>query len=355
MTFTTAVLVALSLLGSTQAQNYTATYSYDPANPSSLPKTSEQGQLGTNRCGTGSDSSSLCQNLIINSIEDFCLYGPPYSNGKNASIGETERYEVSYCLKSGYGTRLFPDGTIKGAHWIQTPDYVQITGWGDFTTIGVPKTDAGGELDPHGADGNGNPIGGLVFGNSYNGTFIQFHEWTNYMSSTEFCVRACKPGVNARKLCQHIYDEMGCKFVMPGNYDTGYFDSCLGDTGEPMGIYGTSTFRQGDAVTPPPHPAPASSSCTRVASLTSYSPLPTGASVYSTITVVGTGSGAYTSLITSVSLPSTSTSSSSGAAGASATTTSSSNSGGAVKEGMNLVWAGFTVAVGTLLGAVVAL
>jgi len=63
---------------------------------------------------------------------------------------------------------------------VQTPDYVQITGpacslslrysiasqhcsnlystavgIGDLTKINIPSGDAGGELDPHGADGNG--------------------------------------------------------------------------------------------------------------------------------------------------------------------------------------------------------
>jgi hypothetical protein len=28
----------------------------------------------------------------------------------------------------GYGTRLIPDGAITGAHFVQTPDYVQVTG-----------------------------------------------------------------------------------------------------------------------------------------------------------------------------------------------------------------------------------
>ncbi|KAG8909268.1 hypothetical protein FRC01_007035 [Tulasnella sp. 417] len=360
MTLTTVLLITLSLLSGTQAQKYSATYTYDPVNPTSLPKTSEKGQLGTNRCGSGSSPSSLCQNLFVNSITDFCLYGPPYSNGKNATIGETERYEVAYCLKSGYGTRLIPDGTIKGAHWIQTPDYVQITGWGDFTTIGVPKGDEGGELDPHGADGNGNPIGGLVFGNSFNGKYIQYHEWTNYMSATEFCIRACKPGKNAKKLCEHIYDVMGCQWVMPGNYDLGYFDSCLGDTGLPMGIYGTSTFHQGDGRTPSAHPAPKSSSCTRVASLTSHAPLPSGLSVSSTVTVVGTGKSKYTSLIASViSLPTTTPTpahnvTSFGAAGA-APTTSTSSSSGAVGRNADSMWACFGVVLGSLVGAILVL
>lgn len=57
--------------------------------------------------------------------------------------------------QSGYGTRLIPAGAIKGAHFVQTPDYVQITGIGDLTSMNIPAGDAGGELDPHGATGNG--------------------------------------------------------------------------------------------------------------------------------------------------------------------------------------------------------
>jgi len=88
-----------------------------------------------------------------------CLWAPPYTDGTNSTIGETERIEVAWCMKDGYGTRLIPDGTIQGAHFVQTPDYVQVTGFGDFTKMNIPAGDQGGELDPHGADGNGNPVG----------------------------------------------------------------------------------------------------------------------------------------------------------------------------------------------------
>lgn len=68
---------------------------------------------------------------------------------------------------------MIPDGTITGAHFIKTPDFVQVTGKsafltrascliksfssgvGNLTFLNIPKGDAGGELDPHGADGNG--------------------------------------------------------------------------------------------------------------------------------------------------------------------------------------------------------
>ena len=64
---------------------------------------------------------------------------------------------VAYCTKSGRGTRLVPNGTLKGVHFVKTPEYVQVTGVGDFTKINIPKGDDGGELDNRGADAKGNP------------------------------------------------------------------------------------------------------------------------------------------------------------------------------------------------------
>ena len=94
--------------------------------------------------------------LTVNSVDDFCFFAPP-EPGPGSVIGNTERIEVAWCIKDGYGTRLIPDGTIQGAHFVQTPDYVQITGVGDFTKINIPAGDSGGELDNKGADGKGNP------------------------------------------------------------------------------------------------------------------------------------------------------------------------------------------------------
>lgn len=50
------VILALSLLG-VRAQTYSATYL-----PSNAPQQSEQGQTGTNQCGTGYNQTSQCQN-----------------------------------------------------------------------------------------------------------------------------------------------------------------------------------------------------------------------------------------------------------------------------------------------------
>ncbi|KIJ61580.1 hypothetical protein HYDPIDRAFT_31186 [Hydnomerulius pinastri MD-312] len=251
--YTLAGLISAASLA--LAGSYTATYT-----PQDAPYNSEQGQTGYNQCGTGYNQTSECQNAYLNAVQDFCIWAPP-EPGPGSAIGSTEQIEVAWCMKSGYGTRLIPDGTITGAHLVVTPDYVQVTGVGNLTNINVPAGDDGGELDPHGATGEGNPIGGLVFSSAF-GQLEQIHEWTNFVSDSEFCFRACKPGPNAAEMCQHIYDVMGCDWNMPANYDAGVFEACVGDSAQPMGVYGSSTFSQGQPATPAAHPIPSSSSCT---------------------------------------------------------------------------------------------
>ncbi|KAH8814760.1 carbohydrate-binding module family 13 protein [Flagelloscypha sp. PMI_526] len=237
-------------------QIWTVGYMYNQ-----LPATSQSGQYGTNNCGTSNSQSSKCQTGWINAVDDFCLWGPP----EKSTIGDSEQRGVAYCTKRGRGTRLIPDGTLKGVHFVKTPDYVQITGVGDFTKINVPGGDSGGEYDPHGPDNRGNPVGALLYGNSF-GNGLQYHEWTSFLSDGEFCIRACT-GPNAARNCQHIYDVMGCYWNMPANYDSGKFESCKGDNDEPMGVYGTSTWHQGVKPTPAAHSAAKSSSCTTYATI----------------------------------------------------------------------------------------
>ena len=230
----------------------------------SLPDKTQNGQFGTNNCGTGSSQDSNCQTAWINSIDDFCIWSP---HAPNSVIGDTEREGIAWCTKAGRGTRTIPDGTLKGVHWVETDKYVQVTGVGDFTKTNIRAGDDGGEFDPHGADANGNPIGGLLFGNTFRPN-MQYHEWTNFMSHNQFCIRACF-GPDATKYCEHIYDVMGCWWNIPANYDANVFESCKGAVGQPMGIYGTSTWSQGVNPTPAAHPAPASSQCVTQPTVTS--------------------------------------------------------------------------------------
>ncbi|KAK0472709.1 hypothetical protein IW261DRAFT_1506466 [Armillaria novae-zelandiae] len=259
MVFQSAVPVVILALCAVaiRAQTYSATYL-----PENVPAITEEGQEGTNQCGTSSNQTSMCQNAYVNSVTDWCVFGPP-EEGPESTIGNIERFAIAWCIKDGHGTRMIPEGTITGAHFVKTPDFVQVTGVGDLTKMNIPQGDAGGEMDPHGMDGKGNPIGGLVFSSAF-GELQQMHEWTNFISSDMFCIRACAPGIMARAWCQHIYDVLGCQWNMPANYSAGTFEDCEGDSGQPMGVYGTSTFFQGEAATPAPHPAPSSSLCTAV-------------------------------------------------------------------------------------------
>lgn len=81
------------------AAQYTATYV-----PTNLPDKSEQpGQIGTNNCGSGSNQTSLCQNVYLNSVDDFCLWGPPFEGSGDVGdgtnkIGNIEQIVVAYVL-----------------------------------------------------------------------------------------------------------------------------------------------------------------------------------------------------------------------------------------------------------------
>lgn len=55
-------------------------------------------------------------------------------------------------------------------------DRCSYTSWGDFTKLNIADQDMGGELDPHGATGNGNPVGGNVTSN-ISGTDVHYEEW----------------------------------------------------------------------------------------------------------------------------------------------------------------------------------
>ncbi|CDS01656.1 uncharacterized protein SPSC_06558 [Sporisorium scitamineum] len=256
-TLLTVTLVAAALALPAAAQNK------PNFNVNSLPDKWEANQAGSNQCTKwgASSSSSLCQNVFINNANDFCLWGPI---NPNSQIGASEESVVSYCLKSGYGTRLIPNGSIQGVQFLKTPDFLQVTGVGDFTRMNIQKGDAGGELDPHGADGTGNPKGGLVFSNNVPGSegkFVQIKEWNNFMSAYEFSFRAAY-GPNAAQYAPHVYDAMGAYFNSNrGKFEKGVFEDCRGDSGKYPGVYKGSTFRQGQAKTPAPHKAAPSSKC----------------------------------------------------------------------------------------------
>ena len=67
-------------------------------------------------------------------------------------MGEIEGEMVAWCTKAGHGTRIMPPGTITGVQLTKTPDYIQVVGFMNQTLINMVASDAGGEMDPHGAD-----------------------------------------------------------------------------------------------------------------------------------------------------------------------------------------------------------
>jgi hypothetical protein len=94
---------------------------------------------------------------------------------------------VAWCTKPGRGTRLIPNGALSGVQFMKTPDYVQVVGFVDQAKINIQTGDFGGEMDPHGADLRGNPMGGLIYSNSFGGDktkFTQVIEWHKYVLSS---------------------------------------------------------------------------------------------------------------------------------------------------------------------------
>ncbi|KAG8918960.1 hypothetical protein FRC01_001558, partial [Tulasnella sp. 417] len=199
--------------------------------------TGERGtQFGYNICNSTTEgAASKCQTAIINSLDDFCIWGPPEPN---SVVGNTEGEAVAWCTKPGHGTRVIPQGAITGAQFMRTKDYIQITGHINQALINMTPDDGGGEMDPHGADQRGNPLGGLVFTNAWGAGYTQVIEWHNFMGDNLFCLKACDPaGPNAARYCEHIFDRIGCWYNAPAAYLDGEFSSCLGESQDFPGIY----------------------------------------------------------------------------------------------------------------------
>lgn len=218
---------------------------------------------------------------------DFCLWAPPTGP---ETIGDTEGEEVAWCTKPGHGSRLIPAGALQGVQFMRTPDYVQVVGFIDQTKINLQANDSGGELDPHGADFRGNPLGGLVYSTAWssdNSTYEQVIEWHNFMGGSVFCFKICDPaGANAANYCQHIFDRIGCAYNAPNNAQNGTFEACDGADQDFPGVYTDSTgkvqtFTQPDEslgpITSIPYTpkVPASSNCVTYSSAALYASLPT--------------------------------------------------------------------------------
>jgi len=238
-------------------------------------------QSGYTLCNsTTQGTNSQCQLAMINHIDDFCLWGPPTPN---ATIADTEAATVAWCSKPGHGTRIMPKGTLTGVQFLRAPAYVLVVGLMNQPNIDMQLGDSGGEMDPHGADERGNPLGSLVYSNAFpsnngnNNTFQQVISWHNFVGSNVFCFKICDPSVaNSAVYCNNIFDLTGCNFVAPASYTPNVFETCDSDNMDPVGVYTgadgkTSTYVQPSVVvTLPSIRTPASSNCVTYSSAALY-------------------------------------------------------------------------------------
>lgn len=231
-------------------------------------------QVGYNNCVGKPDSQSAdCQTLHFNDLTDFCFWAP---REKKDTIGNIEGLLVSWCTKKGHGSRLVPEGTIQGGQWIRTPAYVQFKGFIQQEALNILADDYGGEMDPHGADLRGNPMGGLVYSQAFgardNRTYTQVIEWHNFIGGNATCFKACDPAnADAPHFCEHVFDRIGADYNCPGTPTRGVFEVCDGDVQDFPGTYtlngAVQTYTQPaeslGAISSMPYTAriPASSNC----------------------------------------------------------------------------------------------
>ncbi|KAJ7581834.1 hypothetical protein C8J56DRAFT_832745 [Mycena floridula] len=262
-------------------------------------------QTGYNICNsTTENQDSLCQTMFMNHIDDFCLWapGPP-----NSQIGDVEGDVVAWCSKKGHGTRIIPNGAITGLQYIQTPSYIQVAGTINQALLNIAGQ-YGGELDSGGQDGEGNPMGGLVYSNSFpsnngnNGSFQQAQHWSFFIGANSFCGKVCdSTGSNPGGLCQNIYDRLGCDYNAPNTAQEGVFERCDGADMTPVGTYVvdgvTSVYHQpaetDDIGTVPYTATPAAiSNCVTYASAALFADgaTITGAAAATSATAAATGS-----------------------------------------------------------------
>jgi hypothetical protein len=309
-------------------------------------------QYGYNKCNsTTENQNSNCQTSFVNAIDDFCLWAPPKAN---SVVADTEGEMVAWCTKPGRGTRLIPADALKGVQYIRTPDYAQVVGFIDQTKINLQDGDYGGEMDPHGADLRGNPMGGLMYSTAFNGQYEQVIEWHNFMGGNAFCIKVCDPNgpaKNAAGLCEHRLDRIGCAYNVPNNAQTGVFESCKGDNQDPPGVYTENgvvmTYSQppedlGAITTMPYQPkVPSSSECQTFTSAALYTALASVSAPGASSTASGSGSSA----------PAATGSASGTSKPGSSSTKSGSTPSNTSNDATTMVVGGFATALGVVFSA----
>ncbi|GAA6038426.1 hypothetical protein JCM8097_007642 [Rhodosporidiobolus ruineniae] len=286
------------------------TYAWDERPYQVNPYKSTRGpQTGFNICNsTTAGDGSLCQTLVANNMSDFCLWGAPGTGSELETIGDVEAATVAYCTTDKWGARVLKAGAITGLQILRSEYYIQLTGFIDQTALHLQADDSGGELDPHGADLLGNPLGGLVYSNGLpggdNSTLQQVIEWNNFIGGGIFCLKLCSEKQPAgTNYCENTSDRMGCSYNMPASYKDGEFTDCDSELQDVVGVYtGTdgkvSTYSQppeGTAPNPPYTPKiPKTSNCKTYASTELFAAATTSAASSASSGSKASGSGAKT-------------------------------------------------------------
>ncbi|THH29466.1 hypothetical protein EUX98_g4713 [Antrodiella citrinella] len=198
-------------------------------------------QAGYNICNsTTATQTSECQTMIFNAIDDFCLWSSPQPD---QPISDTEAVEVAWCTSNKYGARTIPQGTLTGVQFLTTPDYIEMIAFINQTLINLPADDFGGELDPHGADLRGNPMGGLVYSTHFtnDSSLGQVSDWNEFIGGGQMCIKLCNPSSpNRANLCENRYDLIGLSFNCPNQAQDNVFETCDSDNQDPVGTYTTN-------------------------------------------------------------------------------------------------------------------
>jgi hypothetical protein len=284
-------------------------------------------QSGYNLCNSSTQNqNSMCQTLLVNNASDFCFFAPPTPN---TAIADSEGLEVTWCTDDTHGSRTVPPGTITGLQWLNNANYIQIVAFIQQTNVNMLANDSGGELDCGGQDENGNPMGGMVYGNQPNGTGPapqQYPWWTEFIGGGVMAMKVCNPtGPNPTGYCQHTLDRIGIQYNMPNKAQNGTFEVCDTDAMAIPGEYVvngvTSSYAQPAESVPitsvPYTPSiPASSNCVTYQSsaiFSSFASLFPTTSGASSPTATGSGKNGASGSRSGSAASATSTSGSNGA------------------------------------------
>ncbi|KAI8973869.1 hypothetical protein BDB01DRAFT_807888 [Pilobolus umbonatus] len=141
---------------------------------------------------------------VIHSQSDFCLFLPPQPG---LSVTQNRQNGVPFCLKEGTvpNAKQFPEGFITTAHYSQSAEYVQVTGFFNRNKYQLDSKDIGGQYDNH---AHGRPIGAQCEGYRYFVSLVEPH-------LERFCIRCC----HQEEDCMTGRSSHGCLRVISGDYN----------------------------------------------------------------------------------------------------------------------------------------